>query len=245
VFYRLASQIADPSLAGLWQVLREGADDPLVRQDRSRIPQVLASRTGAGSWADMVAGDMERHYSPGRTWEATARAMSLLLDLGDVLDVASGDGVLAELLASRARSITCLDLSERVVEAGQRRVAHLDNVEFAQGDMHAMPVADQSQDLVLLLHALTYTEQPERVFEETHRVLRPGGQLLAVTLQHHDHEKAVAPYDHRNRGFTEDQLAAFCQRAGLVPSHCGLAAVEKRPPHFAVLNLLAERPARR
>jgi ArsR family transcriptional regulator len=191
----------------------------------------------------MVAGDMERHYSPGRTWEATTRAMSLLLDLGDVLDVASGDGVLAELLASRARSITCLDLSERVVEAGQRRVAHLANVEFAQGDMHAMPVADKSQDLVLMMHALTYTEQPERVFEETRRVLRPGGRLLAVTLQRHDHEKAVAPYDHRNQGFTEDQLASYCEGAGLVTLHCGLAAVEKRPPHFAVLNLLAERPA--
>jgi ArsR family transcriptional regulator len=242
-FYRLSRRIEDQNLAGLWEVLRTGTEDPLVRQDLARIPQVLAARTGDGSWADTVAGDMERHYSPGRTWEATARALSVLLELGDVLDVASGDGVLAELLAPRARHVTCLDISQRVVAAGQQRVAHLPNVEFAHGDMHDLPVADASQDLVLLLHALTYTEEPQRVFREAARVLRVGGRLLAVTLQRHGHEKAVAPFDHRNLGFEEEALIGFCRGAGLTPLHCGLAGIEKRPPHFAVLNLLAERPA--
>jgi hypothetical protein len=40
---------------------------------------------------------MERQYSPGRTWEATARALIGLLDLGDVLDIACGDGGVAAL----------------------------------------------------------------------------------------------------------------------------------------------------
>ncbi|MDX1444412.1 MAG: metalloregulator ArsR/SmtB family transcription factor, partial [Gammaproteobacteria bacterium] len=130
VFYRMAGRIADAGLSAMWEVLRRNTDDPLIGQDLERIPQVLHARDGHGSWADSVAGDMERHYSPGRTWQATARALAQLLELGDVLDVASGDGVLAELLAGQARSITCLDISERVVEAGRERLSEFTNVSF-------------------------------------------------------------------------------------------------------------------
>lgn len=240
VFYRMASDIQDDALAHLWHTLRQQADDPLVEQDRERIPQVLAARNG--KWADAVAGDMERHYSPGRTWEATARALTLLVNPGDVLDIASGDGVLAELLAPRARSITCLDLSRRVVEAGKKRLADRPNVRFEQGDMHDLPVDDGSVDTAFLMHALTYTRKPEAVFREVARVLRPGGQLLAVTLGRHRHEKAVAPFDHQNLGFQPEALADLAGNAGLEVLVCAMGAVEKRPPNFQVLNLLAERP---
>ena len=38
-------------------------------------PDVLKARERASAWPDTVAGQMERHYSPGRTWEATARGL--------------------------------------------------------------------------------------------------------------------------------------------------------------------------
>jgi ArsR family transcriptional regulator len=193
------------------------------------------------SWADSVAGDMERHYSPGRTWEATAKALVHLLRLGDVLDVASGDGVLAELLAPNARSILCLDVSERVVEAGRQRLQPFANARFELGDMHELPVDDASVDTVLLMHALTYTRRPEEVFRQAARVLRPGGQLLAVTLQAHKHEKAVQPYGHLNLGFSPDDLRRCCESAGLAVRNCDASNVEKRVPYFAVINLLAEK----
>ncbi len=239
VFYRIARDPDDTALSRLWTVLKQQTSDPLVEQDRDRVPQVLAARSGDGKWADAVAGDMERHYSPGRTWEATTRALTQLLSLGDVVDIASGDGVLAELLAPRARSITCLDISERVVAAGQERLASYDNVTFRQGDMHDLPLDTGSIDTALLLHALTYTRKPKSVFQEIQRTLRPGGQLLAVTLARHRHEKAVAPYDHLNLGFTPERLGTLCTDAGLEVLHCAVSAVEKRPPHFAVLTLLA------
>jgi len=242
VYYRIAASIGDPSLEDLWHLLRRNSDDPLVQQDLARIAQVLDKRTGAGTWADSVAGDMERHYSPGRTWEATARGLVHLLEPGDVLDVASGDGVLAELLAPRARSIVCLDISERVAEAGRRRLEACRNVSFEVGDMHALPFADASFDTVLLMHALTYTRDPSRVFAETARVLRPTGKLLAVTLQQHQHEKAVEPYNHLNLGFTTEQLEQFALHAGLAVQNCTVSAIEKRAPNFSVLSLSATKP---
>jgi len=239
VYYRIATSINDPSLEDLWQLLRRNSDDPLVQQDLARIAQVLDKRTGAGTWADSVAGDMERHYSPGRTWEATARGLVHLLEPGDVLDVASGDGVLAELLAPCARSIVCLDISERVADAGRRRLEAYRNVSFEVGDMHALPFADASFDTVLLMHALTYTTDPSRVFGEAARVLRATGKLLAVTLQRHQHEKAVEPYNHVNLGFTTQQLEKLSLQAGLAVQSCTVSAIEKRAPNFSVLSLSA------
>lgn len=241
VYYRIASTIADPSLDDLWQLLRRNSDDPLIQQDLERISQVLSNRSGNGTWADSVAGDMERHYSPGRTWEATARGLVHLLDPGDVLDVASGDGVLAELLAPRTRSIVCLDVSERVVEAGCRRLESCRNVTFEVGDMHDMPFADASFDTVLLMHALTYTREPARVFGEAARVLRPTGKLLAVTLQRHQHAKAVEPYNHLNLGFSTRQLEKLSRDAGLTVQTCTVSAIEKRAPNFSVLSLSASK----
>ncbi|MCJ7815170.1 MAG: metalloregulator ArsR/SmtB family transcription factor [Xanthomonadales bacterium] len=242
VYYRIASGISDSSLDDLWQFLRKNTDDPLLKQDLERVPHILNNRKGAETWADSVAGDMERHYSPGRTWEATARGLVHLLDPGDVLDIASGDGVLAELLAPTANSITCLDISNRVVEAGRRRLATFKNVIFELGDMHSLPVPDAAFDTVLLMHALTYTNEPERVFSEAARVLRPGGKLLAVTLQEHQHAKAVEPFNHINLGFTTRQLEKFCADAGLRVQTCTVSAIEKRTPNYSVLSLSAVKP---
>ena len=242
VYYRICTPIADTSLDSLWQLLRSNTNDPLVQQDLDRIPEVLQKRAGGSTWADSVAGDMERHYSPGRTWEATARGLVHLLDPGDVLDVASGDGVLAELLAPRARSITCLDISDRVVEAGRRRLKAFEHVRFESGDMHSLPVGDASFDTVLLMHALTYTKHPDKVFVEASRVLRPGGKLLAVTLLKHQHEKAVEPFNHVNLGFTTRQLETLCANAGLHVQSCSISAIEKRTPNFSVLSLSASKP---
>src|SRR5690606_31721967 len=90
-YYRFDEATLDPAQRALWHSISNGSDDPLLRQDAARVPGVLATRAADQNWADSVAGDMERHYSPGRTWEALARTVLPLLETGDVLDVASGD----------------------------------------------------------------------------------------------------------------------------------------------------------
>ena len=240
VYYRIASTIRDRGLDALWQILRSSASDPMVQQDRDRIPKILNKRTGH-SWADSVAGDMERHYSPGRTWEATAHGLAQLIVPGKLLDIASGDGVNALLLAPRAEQITCIDISEKVVAAGRKRLEGHHNVHFKVGDMHDLPLPDRAFDTVLLMHALTYTRKPQVVFNEAARVLKTGGQLLAVTLAQHKHEKAVRPYDHANLGFTAEDLRSLASKAGLSTNSCTVATTEKRAPHFSILALSASR----
>jgi len=240
-YYRYNGE-GDAATLALWQALRKAADDALLDEDTRRLAAVLDQRGNPVGWADAVAGDMERHYSPGRTWEAMARGFTQLLGLGDVLDVASGDGVIAELLAPQARSITCIDSSERVVTAARKRLSSFDNVRVQQGDMHALSLADASVDLVLMMHALPYAEHPDQVMREAARVLRPGGRVLACTLARHKHRAAVDAFDHRNLGFSVPELKSLAASAGLSVLRCGLVTRENRAPHFEVLSLLGSKP---
>ena len=237
-YYRFNPEL-EPKSAALLHALRANVSDGLIDDDAKRLPTILAQRARAEGWADTVAGDMERHYSPGRTWEALARTLTGLIDSGDVLDIASGDGVLAELLAPHARSILCVDASERVVIAARARLKAFANVEVRAGDMHALDLGARRFDLVLLTHALTYSDRPAKVVAEAARVLRPGGRLLATTLARHNHRAAVEPFDHRNLGFREEELREFATKAGLKVLNCERITRERRPPHFEVLSLLA------
>ncbi|HEX6613770.1 MAG TPA: metalloregulator ArsR/SmtB family transcription factor [Rhodanobacteraceae bacterium] len=239
-YYRINDAEADGA-AELLGALEQGVDDALLESDAQRLPAVLARRARERGWADSVAGDMERHYSPGRTWETLARTLLQLLETGDVLDIASGDGVLAELLAPHAHSIVCVDSSERVVAAARERLKSFRNVEVVEGDMHALDLGKRRFDLVLMMHALTYSEHPANAVAEAARVLKPGGRLLAATLAKHAHRAAVAPFDHRNLGFKREELTGFARKAGLEVLHCAKVSREARSPHFEVLSLLARK----
>jgi DNA-binding transcriptional ArsR family regulator/protein-L-isoaspartate O-methyltransferase len=241
-YYRFDEAGLDPAQRALWRALREGSDDPLLRQDAERIPSVLAARAADANWADSVAGDMERHYSPGRTWEALARSALPLLAPGHVLDIASGDGVLAELLAPHAREYICIDASARVVSAASERLRRFPNVQVREGDMHALPFADDHFDLVVLMHALTYAAKPAVAVAEAARVLRPGGHLLLSSLAEHQHRAVVEAYSHVNLGFSDTSLRRFVLNAGLEIATSETVTREKRPPHFEVISMIGIKP---
>ena len=241
-YYRFDDAALDPAQRALWQSISTGSDDPLLRQDAERVAAVLATRAADQNWADSVAGDMERHYSPGRTWEALARTALPLLETGDVLDIASGDGVLAELLAPHAQRYVCIDTSPRVVAAAAERLRRFPNVEVREGDMHALPFADAGFDLVVLMHALTYAARPAQAVAEAARMLKRGGRLLLSSLANHQHRAAVEAYGHSNLGFSAKDLRRFATRAGLQVTSCETVTREKRPPHFEVISLIGVKP---
>ena len=241
-YYRFDEDTLDDAQRALWRTLRTGSDDALLRQDAERVPGVLAMRAADQNWADSVAGDMERHYSPGRTWEALARTALPLLSPGDVLDIASGDGVLAELLAPHSRRYVCIDTSPRVVAAAAERLRRFQNVEVRAGDMHALPFADGTFDLVVLMHALTYAAKPAQAVTEAARVLKRGGRLLLSSLARHEHRAVVEAYSHVNLGFGEKDLRRFIDKAGLKVVNSETVTREKRPPHFEVISLIGSKP---
>jgi DNA-binding transcriptional ArsR family regulator len=242
-FYRLSERI--PELPGrLWRLLERDLQGELLAADAERAREVLRARTADPRWPDLIAGEMEHHYSPGRTWEATCRAFAGMLRLGSVLDVGSGDGALAELLAPRARSMLCADVSPRVVAAAQRRLSGFSHVQCICADMHALPVADQSFDQVLLLNALACAVDPTRALGEAARALRPGGQLSIVTLDAHVHMGVAAGYGHVQPGFSPSALTGLLIAAGLHVVACSITSRERRSPRFGIVTAFAEKPSK-
>ncbi len=225
----------------VWGALVDQLDDALLHRDRERAAEIVRRRSQRTGWAESVAGRMGRQYSPGRTWEVMAGALIELLELGDVLDIASGDGVLAELLCRRARRVTCLDRSAAVMAAARKRLACRGNVDFEIGDMHALPWPDARFDQVFLLHALSYSRAPEAAIAEAARVMRPGARLILATIARHHHEATVAAYDHVNLGFEIGQLSEWIRDAGLEVQTCAVSAREPQPPYFRVITASARR----
>ncbi len=241
-FYAVNEAAMPREVRAIWDLLRSEIQDAVLDSDKKRCQGLVKAREKATAWPDAVAGQMERYYSPGRTWEATARGILGFAHLGDVLDGGSGDGTIAQLLAPRARSVTCVDRSERVIDAARARLAREKNVSFVVGDMHELAFEAERFDQVLLFNMLTYAHTPSRVVAEAARVLRRGGNLVIITLDAHHNEDVTEAYQHVNSGFTAAVLKKMIVKCGLEIEYCGVSHRERRAPHFEVLNAFARKP---
>jgi SAM-dependent methyltransferase len=89
-----------------------------------------------------------------------------------LLDVACGPGYVAGAAVERSAAVIGLDVAEEMVTRARARYP---NVEFVVGDAHALPEADGVFDAVTMSFGIHHVTDPERVFAEARRVLRPGG----------------------------------------------------------------------
>lgn len=244
-YYLLDETAMSDDVARVWALVSRASDDAQLAADQARADAIVLARTSARAWPESVAGQMEAHYSPGRTWESMARGLLGLLRLGDVLDAGCGDGTVSEMLRSRARSLTCLDASETMIDAAKARLGTTTGagpVRFDVGDVQALPYDDASFDEVLLFHVLPHVAAPAKAIAECARALRPGGTLAIATLDAHEHEDIVRSYGQLNRGMAPIALRKLLTRAGLEVSSCEVAHRERRAPYFAVVTAFAQRP---
>jgi ArsR family transcriptional regulator len=217
------------------RVLEEAMTARELEGDRRRLAEL-------GRLPEAFAGEMERHYSPGRTWQSLAVGLGALLDLGDVLDVGSGDGAVAGQIAPYCRSLTCVDASARMIEAAKERLATHENVAASVADAHALPFKAGSFDDVLLFHTLTYAERPADVLAECARVLRPKGRLVVLSLDAHEQQEVTVPYGERHPGFSPRTLKNMLTRAGLTVRSANVACRETKKPHFQVVLAIGNKP---
>jgi ArsR family transcriptional regulator len=238
-FYALALD----NLPETARVVLEGAtqsSDPTLEGDQRRLQELEAERRGGlpGSLAD----ELERYYSPGRTWQSLAAGLGALLKLGDVLDVGSGDGAAASSLAPYCRSLTCVDVNARMIEVAKDRLARFEHVTARVADVHDLPFPAASFDAIMLFHTLTYTERPAQALAECARVLRPGGRLVLLCLNRHQQREVTAPYGERHQGFSPAEISKLLRDAELEVVSSEVACREAKKPHLEVVLAIAERP---
>jgi SAM-dependent methyltransferase len=108
------------------------------------------------------------------------RALDLAPGL-EVLDLACGNGRIANALAARGCLVTGLDITAAFVELAQRSAAAAGlTVAYHLGDMRALPWTNRFDRIVNWRTAFGYfsDEENRQVLDEAYRTLKPGGKLL-------------------------------------------------------------------
>lgn len=136
----------------------------------------LADRLLARYYADTV--------HPYRTFEDVAQGM-LGPQTRVVLDAGCGRSVpvLRKFLgkAERLIGVELVEFSE--VPAG---------IETYNCDLASIPLPDSSVDLIISRSVFEHLTEPDRVYREFHRILRPGGRVLFLTANNWDYGTLVA-----------------------------------------------------
>ncbi|MBD0329558.1 MAG: methyltransferase domain-containing protein [Thermoleophilia bacterium] len=97
------------------------------------------------------------------------------LPVGAALDAACGTGRHAARLAALGHRVIGVDATPEMLEIARRKAP---GGEFHEGDLHELPLADDSVDLVVCGIAVSHVPDLVPVFAEVVRVLRPGGHFV-------------------------------------------------------------------
>jgi len=173
---------------------------------RPTFVRMLAGK-GAGAAVGGVAGELFIHKT------------SLGLDErpGPWLDLSCGSGAFVRALAAAAPGalVVGLDISRAMLAVAAERTAGYTNAVLVRGDAHALPFVDGAFGGCNNAGALHAYDDPELVFREIRRVLRPGGVYVGSTFA--EAPSLVGRLAARAAGirrFEPGELRAWLQRIG-------------------------------
>ena len=133
-------------------------------------------------------------YSDSETNGLPADAVAVSLGCGNptaliellpgqtVLDLGSGGGIDVLLSAQRVGpngKVYGLDMTDEMLALARenQRQAGASNVEFLKGTIEAIPLPDQSVDVIISNCVINLSEDKDAVLREAFRVLKPGGRF--------------------------------------------------------------------
>ncbi len=222
-FFRLAERGA---AAVLTQTLVDAIppDEERLAGDLARLESIKRARTEAA--ANYFRDNTARWHLVRSLHVPEGDVEEVLLGLlperpvRDLLDIGTGTGRMLELFGPRVGHAVGIDLSREMLAVARARLeqAGLRNCQVRLGDMYQLPLPEAAVDMAVIHQVLHYAEDPAEVVAEAARVLRPDGRLLVVDFARHTLDSLRIDQAHRRLGFTEDEVAAWCRAAGLVPA---------------------------
>lgn len=96
-----------------------------------------------------------------------------------ILDIGTGPGFFAILLAQEGYQVTAIDCTEEMLQEAQTNAGALaSQITWKRMDAQKLDFADKSFDLVVSRNLTWVLEEPELAYREWHRVLKPQGVMV-------------------------------------------------------------------
>jgi ubiquinone/menaquinone biosynthesis C-methylase UbiE len=124
----------------------------------------------SAEWAETIQSEI-------LPWAVDGRELG-----NDVLEVGPGPGLTTDVLRSRVRKLTAVEVDAGLATALAARLVG-SNVEVVHADATALPFEDgrfSGATCFTMLHHVPTPELQDRLLAEVRRVLRPGGLLVGV-----------------------------------------------------------------
>ena len=136
--------------------------------------------------------------------QAVEKQIDLLSDK-EILDFGGGTGLLTLPLAKQAKSVTLVDISEKMLEQARLKAEQQDikNIQFLEQDLLVNPL-EQQFDLIVVSRVLHHMPDLDAALSLFHQHLRENGQLFIA-----DFVKTEQNHYGFDLGELEDKLSHF------------------------------------
>ncbi|MEO7092930.1 MAG: class I SAM-dependent methyltransferase, partial [Polyangiales bacterium] len=176
---------------GVIDMIDSSAGEPIVGTTEQRLMESdliarIYDRFWRPTFVRLLAGKGAGASVGGLSGELFIHKHGLALDdrPGPWLDLSCGPGAFARALAAAAPGalVVGLDISRAMLEVAAQRTGGYTNVVLVRADAHSLPFVDGAFGGVNNAGALHAYDDPELVFREIRRVLRPGGLYMGSTF---------------------------------------------------------------
>lgn len=192
----------------------------LFAADTARTDTIRAERAQAAGRYFAVHAEVwdqirSLHVAESEVEQAIGEALGRR-SLGRLVDVGTGTGRMIELFAPRASQSIGIDRSSEMLRLARVKLEAAGiQPSLRQGDMYALPLANETADCVIIHQVLHYAHSPASAIAEAARVLAPEGTLLVVDFAAHEREELRSSDAHIRLGFEDSVMAGWLAAAGV------------------------------